>query len=180
MRGPSIFVISSQPGFGPTCVSMPYCYHQYTYTNQQLPFLATLDLPDLLRLTNDPIQHGSFWPTIPAKLSSDIPKFDEKPREDPNNHVITFHLWCSSNSLMDDAIRQRLFQRTLIGVAVKWYIELLRNSFIDFNSLAMDFLTHFFGFLYGMRPVHRFLPHSGNPLPPTYMIIFMREDDGDS
>jgi hypothetical protein len=37
----------------------------------------------------------------------------------------------------------RLFQRTLAGFAAKWYIELLHNSFVEFNSLAMDFFTHF-------------------------------------
>jgi hypothetical protein len=143
MGGPSSFSISPQPGYGPTGVPMPYGYHQYPHANRQLPFLATLDLPDLSHLTNDPIQHAPFWPTIPAKLPSNIPKFDGKPGEDPNNHVMTFHLWCSSNSLMDDSIRLRLFQRTLTGATTKWYIELSRNSFVDFNSLAMDFLTHF-------------------------------------
>jgi hypothetical protein len=44
---------------------------------------------------------------------------------------------------MDDSIRLRLFQRTLTGSTTKWYIELQRGSFQDFNSLAMDFLTHF-------------------------------------
>jgi hypothetical protein len=108
-----------------------------------LPFLATLDLPDLSRILNDPIRHSPQWPAIPAKLPSDIPKFDGKPGEDPNNHVMTFHLWCSSNSLMDDSIRLRLFQRTLTGSAAKWYIELPRGFFSDFNTLAMDFLTHY-------------------------------------
>jgi hypothetical protein len=111
--------------------------------NRQLPFLATLDLPDLSRILNDPIHHSPHWPVIPAKLPSDIPKFDGKPGEDPNNHVMTFHLWCSSNSLMDDSIRLRLFQRTLTGSAAKWYIELPRGFFTDFNTLAMAFLTHY-------------------------------------
>jgi hypothetical protein len=97
----------------------------------------------LSRLTNDPIFHSPVWPAIPAKLPSDIPKFDGKSGEDPNNHVMTFHLWCSSNSLMDDSIHLRLFQRTLTGSAAKWYIELPHASFHDFNSLAMSFLTHF-------------------------------------
>jgi hypothetical protein len=120
------------------------CLHQYhPQVNRQLPFLATLDLPDLSRLTNDPILHFPFWPVIPAKLPSDIPKFDGKPGEDPNNHVMTFHLWCSSNSLMDDSIWLCLFQRTLTGSTTKWYIELQRGTFQDFNSLAMDFLMHF-------------------------------------
>jgi hypothetical protein len=87
---------------------MPHQYH--SQINRQLPFLVTLDLPDLSRLTNDPISHSPVWPVIPAKLPSDIPKFDGNPGEDPNNHVMTFHLWCSSNSVMDDSIRLRLFQ----------------------------------------------------------------------
>ena len=35
------------------------------------------------------------------------------------------------------------FQRTLTGIAAKWYIELPQHSFWDFNALAMVFLTHF-------------------------------------
>jgi hypothetical protein len=120
---------------------MPHQY--YPQVNQQLPFLATLDLPDLSRLTNDPILHSPVWPAIPAKLPFTIPKFNGKSGEDPNNHVMTLHLWCSSNSLMDDSIRLHLFQQTLTGSATKWYIELPRAYFHDFNSLAMFFLTHF-------------------------------------
>jgi hypothetical protein len=97
----------------------------------------------LSRILNDPIRHSPQWPAIPAKLPSDIPKFDGKVGEDPNNHVMTFHLWCSSNSLMDESIRLRLFQQTLTGVAAKWYIELPRGFFLDFNTLAMAFLTHY-------------------------------------
>jgi hypothetical protein len=141
MRGPTSYNYPHNPVLGPTGVPLPH--QHYPQVNRQLPFLATLDLPDLSRLTNDPIHHSSGWPTIPAKLPSDIPKFDGKSGEDPNNHVMTFHLWCSSNSLMDDSIRLRLFQRTLTGSAAKWYIELPRASFYDFNSLAMSFLTHF-------------------------------------
>jgi hypothetical protein len=111
--------------------------------NRQLPFLATLDFPDLSRILNDPIHHSPQWPAILAKLPSDIPKFDGNVGEDPNNHIMTFHLWCSSNSLMDESIRLRLFQRTLTGSAAKWYIELPRGFFSNFNTLAMDFITHY-------------------------------------
>jgi hypothetical protein len=97
----------------------------------------------LSQLTNDPIYLSLVWPAILAKLPSDIPKFDGKSGEDPNNHVMTFHLWCSSNSLMDDSIRLCLFQQTLTSSTVKWYIELPHASFHDFNSLAMSFLMHF-------------------------------------
>jgi hypothetical protein len=141
-RGPSFYGHSS---YGPTGLptGIPPQSHQYPQVNQQFPFLATLDFLDLSRILNDPIHHSPQWPAIPAKLPSDMPKFDGKPGEDPNNHVMTFHLWCSSNSLMDDFIRLRLFQRTLTGSAAKWYIELPRGFFSDFNTLAMDFLTHY-------------------------------------
>jgi len=76
--------------------------------NRQLPFVATLELPDLNRLTNDPILFSAWCPVIPQK-PSDIPKFNGNPREDPSNHVMTFHLWCSSNSLNDDSVRLCLF-----------------------------------------------------------------------
>ena len=78
-----------------------------------------------------------------VKLPSDIPKFDGKQGEDLRNHVMTFHLWCSSNSLMDDSVWLWLFQWTLTGMAMKWYIELPQHSFVDFGLLATIFLTHF-------------------------------------
>jgi hypothetical protein len=141
MRGPTSYNYPHNLVLVPTGVPLPH--QHYPQVNRQLPFLATPDLPDLSWLTNDPIYHSPVWPAIPTKLPSDIPKFDEKPGEDPNNHVMTFHLWCSSNSLMDDSIRLRLFQRTLTSSASKWYIELPHASFHDFNSLSMSFLTHF-------------------------------------
>jgi hypothetical protein len=134
-----------QTTYVPTGISMgiPLQIHQYPHVNRQFPFLATLDLPDLSRILNEPILNSPHWLVIPAKLLSNIPKFDGKPGEDPNNHVMNFHLWCSSNSLMDDSIRLRLFQRTLTGLAAKWYIELPRGFFINFNRLAMNFLTQY-------------------------------------
>jgi len=92
---------------------------------------------------NDPINYLPFWLTMPNKFPSDIPKFEGKPGEDPSNHIMTYHLWCASNSILDDSIRLRLFQRTLIGLAAKWYIELPRASFYNFSQLANSFLTHF-------------------------------------
>jgi hypothetical protein len=101
-----------QTAYGPTglLTGLPSQSNQYLQVNRQLPFLATLDLPYLSRILNDPIRHSPQWPVIPAKLPLDIPKFDNKAGEDPNNHVMNFHLWCSSNSLMDDSICLRLFQ----------------------------------------------------------------------
>ena len=122
---------------------MAYRYYQYPQPNQQMPFLATLYLLVLSRWINDPICHDPSWPAILVKLPSDIPKFDGKPGEDPKNNVMTFHLWCSSNSLMDGSIRLRIFQITLTGIAAKWYIELPQHYFWDFNALEMSFLAHF-------------------------------------
>ena len=122
---------------------MPYQYYQYVQPNRQLPFLVTLDLPDLSKLISDPIRNNPSWPPILVKLPLDIPKFDGKQGDDPKNHVMTFHLWCSSKSIMDDSIQLRLFQWTLTGTATKWYIELPEHSFVDFGSLATVFLTQF-------------------------------------
>ena len=105
--------------------------------------MANLDLPDLSILINKPIHHDPSWSTIPVKLPYDIPKFDGKPSEDPKNRVMTFHLWCSSNSLMDGSILLNLFKRTLTQVATKWYIDLPQHSFWDLNTLEMTLLTHF-------------------------------------
>jgi hypothetical protein len=78
---------------------------QENTSQPRLPFLETLHFPYLSRLLNDPICHVPGWPPVPTKLSSDIPKFEGKPGEDPGDHVTTFHLWCSSNSLNDDSIK---------------------------------------------------------------------------
>ena len=80
---------------------------------------------------------------MPTKLPSDIPKFEGKAGECPQNHIMTFHLWCSSNIIIDDLIRLRLFQRTLTGVVAKWYIELPQAKYPDFNSSAFMVLQYF-------------------------------------
>lgn len=63
-----------------------------------------LDLPNLSWLTNDPIYYYPFLLVIHTKLPSDIPKFEGKLGEDPSNHLMTYHLWCALNSLIDDSI----------------------------------------------------------------------------
>jgi hypothetical protein len=130
---------SWQPGASQTPGPFFLVYQQ----QPKLPFLATLHFPDLTRLLNDPICHDPRCPPMPTKLPSNIPKFEAKPNEDPGDHVTTFHLWGSSNSLKDDFVQLRLFQRTLIGSAVKWYIELNRSRYSSFGELAMAFLNHF-------------------------------------
>jgi hypothetical protein len=123
--------------------------HQYfmgtwgQMSQPHLPFLAMLNFPDLSILMNDPVHHDPTWPPVPTKLPSDIPKFEGKNGEDPGDHVTTFHIWCSSNSLNDDSIFLILFQRTLMGVATKWYIELPGGTYKNFNQMVLVFLNHF-------------------------------------
>jgi hypothetical protein len=79
-----------------------------------IPFLARLNLPNFSKLMNDLVSHNPTWPSVPTKLSSNIPKFEGKNGEDPGDHITTFHLWCSSNSLNHESIGLQLFQRTVI------------------------------------------------------------------
>jgi len=113
------------------------------FSQSKLSFFTTLNLPDFTNLTNDLVQHLPGWPPMPTKLPSYIPKFKVKAREDPTNNVMMYHLWCYSNSIMDNSIRLRLFQWTLTGFAAKWYIELPANTFQNFEASAITFLNHF-------------------------------------
>ena len=74
-----------------------------------LAFLATLDIPDLYKLTNDPIYHNLLQPPILHKMTIDTPKFDRKQGEDPGIHNTTYHLCCVSNSMVDDSVQLHLF-----------------------------------------------------------------------
>jgi len=76
------------------------------------------------RLMNDPILHSPYWPPVLSKISSDCLNFEGKVKEDPQAHVMAYHLSCSLNSYVDDSIRLHLFQRTLTGSATKSCIEL--------------------------------------------------------
>lgn len=67
--------------------------------------------------------YSPYWSTIDTKLSRDILKFNGNPGKDTSTHVITYHLWCSSNSLNDDSIHLQVFQISLTVIEVKWYVE---------------------------------------------------------
>ena len=114
-----------------------------TSASPMLPFLAGLSLPDLDRLTNDPIHHDASWLAMLKKLPSDIPKFERLAGEDPSNHVRSFHMWCSSNSITDDSFCLRLFQHVLTGEASKWYVDQDPSSYTTFATIARVFLSYF-------------------------------------
>ena len=90
-----------------------------------------------------PILHHPSWPLVLVNIPTDILKFDGKTGDDPASHITTYHLWCVSNSMLDDSIKLHLSPRTLTRNAAKWFIKLPTSSFHDFGSLAMVFLTHF-------------------------------------
>ena len=56
---------------------------------------------------------------------------------------LLFTFGAPTNSLHDDSIRLRLFQRTITRPVAKWYIELPRGAFVLFDDLAVNFLNHF-------------------------------------
>jgi hypothetical protein len=60
--------------------SNPYHLQQNWNSVQppKIPFLATLNMPDLSKLINDPIRHSPAWPPILTKLPFDILKFEGK------------------------------------------------------------------------------------------------------
>jgi len=84
-----------------------------------LHFLETIDIPDMYKFTNDPINHKLHWPPISHKIPIDIPKFKGKQGDDLATNVTTYHLWCVSNSMVDDSIHLILFPRTLTCNATK-------------------------------------------------------------
>jgi hypothetical protein len=108
-----------------------------------LPFLATLHFPNLSGILNDPIYHDPHSPPMITKFPSDIPNFEGKLGKYPGDHVMSFHLWFSSNLLKDDYVQLCLFQCNLIGGAMKWYIKLNRLKYAYFNDLDMVLLNHF-------------------------------------
>jgi len=109
----------------------------------KFPFLATLDIRDLYKLTKDPVNNNLFFPPITHKIPSDIPNFEGKQGDDLATHVTTYHPWSASNSMVDDSIWLKLFLHTLIGNTTKWYIELPRAAVNTFGALVTKFLKHF-------------------------------------
>lgn len=132
------WVSSSQYETHPSGLSVPS-----QDPNCQFTFIATLDFLDLSRLTNDPLLYLPFWTTILTNLPIDIPKFEGKSGKDPSNHVMTYHIQCTSNLLINDSIRLRLFQWILTSLKTKWYVEFPCASFSHLMPLLQLFLPYF-------------------------------------
>lgn len=108
-----------------------------------LPCMAGLNFPYLKKLINHTISHDDNWLDMPTKLLFDIPKFEGKANDDPTNHVMSFHLWYSSNKIIQDSIHLFLFQPNLMGPTSEWYVEKLIRTYITFEGLAKIFLSFF-------------------------------------
>jgi hypothetical protein len=86
---------------------------------------------------------------------------------------MNFHLWCSSNNIMDDSIRLRLFQRTFTGPSAKWYVDEKSGSHATFESLAKAFLTFFQLPKSTMTMVLNYSLILNKPQPHISLITFM-------
>jgi hypothetical protein len=49
-----------------------------SFTHIKFPFLAMLNMPNLMNLTNDIVLHHPNWPLVPTKVLSNILKFEGK------------------------------------------------------------------------------------------------------
>lgn len=87
------------------------------FTTPSLPFMSTMNLIDLTKLTNNLIYHDATFPNILTKVPLDMTMFKGKIGEESHNHVMSFHLWLSSNSIIEDSIGLHLFQCTLTRIA---------------------------------------------------------------
>ena len=56
----------------------------------RLPFLTTLNPPDLSRLTNDPVAHDPAWPVVPTKLPSEYLSSRENQERIQANTLLCF------------------------------------------------------------------------------------------
>lgn len=95
---------------GPYVLSLGIHFSFDPFNQQNFPFLAHFDLSNLDKLMNDPICHNVQWQCMLNNISSSISKFEGKLGENPSTHNTTYHLWCSSNSFVDDYMRLRNFQ----------------------------------------------------------------------
>jgi hypothetical protein len=66
--------------------------------------METLNFPYLSKLMNDPIRNDLRWIVVPTKIPSYIPKFEGKSGEDPQYHIMMFHLWFSAILLKHKSI----------------------------------------------------------------------------
>lgn len=146
-------------------------------THPLLPFMVGLSLLDFSHLINDSLLHNPTWLEMLTKLPLDIPKFEGNWREDPTNHVCSFHMWCSSNFIIKGSIHLLLFQRMLIGAIVKWYVDQPRATHSTLVTLSIAFLS------YILLPLHydtstKLLNFFIKLLQLTFLTMFMNGIEG--
>lgn len=101
-------------------------------TPPHFPYMASLNLPYLSRLIDSPIAHDPAWPAMSTKLPLDIPKFKGQETKDLANHIMSFHVSCSSNNIIEDLVHLCLFQRTLMGSSTRRYVKEQNETYDTF------------------------------------------------
>lgn len=114
-----------------------------TANQPSLPYMPNWSLLNSNKIINDPLLHDHNLPPMPTKLPSNIPKFEGNPREYPTNHVPSFHMWFSSNSISKESIHLHLFQRTLTRSTTKGYVNQPHFSHSTFATLSNTFPSYF-------------------------------------
>ena len=80
-------------------------------------------------------------------LISLLPKFHGLPGEDPNKHLMAFHLACSSSrtqGMMEDNMKLRAFPFTPVDKAKDWMFDLHPGSVNTWPKIKKRFLERFF------------------------------------
>jgi len=72
----------------------------------------------------------------------ELPKFDGAPRSDPVSHIDAYAIACVEY-LPYDNIMLKIFLRTLIGEALKWFYRLLEEYISTFQHMVDLFIQYF-------------------------------------
>ena len=106
----------------------------------RMPYMVGLNFPYLRKLINDPIAHDLAWCAMPTKLHSDIPKFKGQVGEYLDNCIMYFHIWCSSNSIIEDSVWLASFNEPLQDPL---FVNEPIVTYDTFEGIAKAFLLFF-------------------------------------
>lgn len=75
-----------------------------------------------------------------TNLPSNIPNFQGQVEKDPSNHIMSLHIWHSSNNIIEDSVHLCLFQQTLMGPVARWYVNEPNVTYGTFEGIMKAFL----------------------------------------
>lgn len=91
--------------------------------------MASLNLPDLSQLLNDPLLHDLNWLPMPTNIPMNFPNLERNLGDDSTDHIKYFYMWCSSSSIMDDLVHLHLF-------------HLFHGTYLVFATIVNFFLSY--------------------------------------